>query len=168
MGVDSNKMSTDKSLEMAMKAEEEAAAIYTLLKNKVRNFIMKDKLSFLVSEEEKHKRIIRDLYTKLFPENEIVLPEQSFVPGFDKEVSDETPVVDLLREAMEAEKKSMEFYLDLSERVEEKSAAGILKYLAKMEQSHYSLIEGEYELALNDQQYLDREDFMYDMVHIGP
>ena len=69
---------------------------------------------------------------------------------------------------MEAEKVFEEFYDQLSEEVEERGAQEILQYLSSMEHSHYALLKGEYDLALNDEDYLDRGDFQYDMVHIGP
>jgi len=69
---------------------------------------------------------------------------------------------------MDAEKISEEFYDALSQNVEERGLQEILQYLASMEHGHYFLLKGEYELCLKDEAYYDREDFQYDMVHIGP
>ena len=37
-----------------------------------------------------------------------------------------------------------------------------------MEHGHYALLKGEYDLCMRDEEYYQRGDFQYDMVHIGP
>ena len=168
MLIDVSSLSVEKALSMAVKAEADAEAVYKRLHKLVKNFVLKDKLHFLVNEEKKHQKVVRELYRKLFPGKEPVDPGKSIVPRLSIALKEELTVPDLLETAMEAEKTSEEFYDTLSENVEERGVQEILQYLASMEHSHYFLLKGDYELAMRDEMYTQREDFQYDMVHVGP
>ena len=96
------------------------------------------------------------------------MPEKSLVPRLSLALKETETVPDLLEIAIDAEKKSEEFYDNLSQEVIDRGAQEILQYLASMEHGHYSLLKGEYELCIRDEQYYERGDFQYDMVHIGP
>ena len=168
MAYDPEKMDMEKSLAVAVKAEEEAADVYRRLKNKVNNFVIRDKLDFLIGEEEKHKKIVLNLFERLFPERELEIPDDSFVPHFKGSVKDDTSVLDLFKFAMRSELKSKEFYQKMAQKTDDNSAVEILNYLAGMEQGHYTLLEGEYKICEANEEYYGRDDFEYDMVHIGP
>lgn len=168
MNIDFSSLSTEKALAMAIKAELEAEEVYTRLEKEVKNFILKDKLRFLSEEEKRHERLLRELFKKLFPEKELVLPERSITPRVSLTLQENPGVLDLLELAMDAEKTSEEFYDTLSQNVEERGLQEILQYLASIEHGHYFLLKGEYDLCLRDEQYYAREAFQYDMVHIGP
>lgn len=169
MMIDVSSLSVEKALQMALKSEIESEEIYKKLKSMVNNFILKDKLKFLASEEKKHQKILEDLYQKMFKGNECSAAEKSFFPRLSIVLKEEkSSVIDLLESAMEAEKVSEEFYDDLSEEVEERSVQEILQYLTSMEHGHYSLLKGEYDLCVRDEAYYERDDFQYDMVHVGP
>ena len=66
------------------------------------------------------------------------------------------------------EKAAEEFYDQIADDVEERGIQDLLRYLASVEHGHYFLLKGEYELSMKDEAYMEREDFQYDMVHIGP
>jgi len=168
MTVDFSSLSVDKALSMALKSEQEAGALYQKLYSLVNNFVMKDKLQFLIGEEEKHFKLIQSLYEKLFPSKKPSQTEKSLIPRIAISLGDENSVPDLLELAMKAEKTFEEFYDRLSEKVEERGAVEILQYLSSMEHGHYALLKGEYDLCMRDETYYTREDFQYDMVHIGP
>ncbi len=168
MIVDFSSLSVDKALSMALKSEQEAGALYQKLHGLVNNFVMKDKLLFLIGEEEKHQKMIQSLYGKMFPSQTSAHVEKSLIPRVTISLEDETSVPDLLELAMEAEKTFEEFYDRMSEEVEERGAVEILQYLSSMELGHYALIKGEYDLCMRDETYYTRGDFQYDMVRIGP
>ena len=168
MTIDVSSMSVEQALSVALKAEKEAADVYTRLHGMVTNFIMKDKLQFLIGEEKKHFQIVQALYEKLFPNREPSEPQKNLMPRLSIALEEENSVIDLLELAMEAEQISEEFYDRLSEEVEDRGAQEILQYLSRIEHGHYSLLKGEYDLCVRDEQYFDRSDFQYDMVHIGP
>ncbi|MBN2029186.1 ferritin family protein [bacterium] len=169
MTVDVSSLSVEKALQMALKSEIETEETYKKLKSMVNNFILKDKLKFLASEEKKHQKILANLYQKMFKGNEPSTAEKSIFPRLSIVLEEEkSSVVDLLELAMEAEKVSEEFYDDLAEEVDERGVQEILQYLTSMEHAHYSLLKGEYDLCIRDEAYYERDDFQYDMVHIGP
>ncbi len=158
----------DEALSIALKAEKEAAGVYEKLRNMINNFVMRQKLDFLIQEEKKHQEIIENLFQKLFPNKKPMENVPDLAPRLILTLEEEAGVLDLLEQAMEAEKIFEEFYDELSEEVEERGVQEILSYLSNMEHGHYALLKGEYDLCSNDEQYYQRGDFQYDMVHIGP
>lgn len=168
MAIDVSSLSIEQALSMALKSEVESADVYKKLKKMVENFIIKDKLQFLINEEKKHQKVIEELIHRMFPDKEPEVPEKSLIPRVTLALKEEMSVPDLLELAMEAEKISEEFYDNLSEEVGERGVQEILQYLASMEHSHYFLLKGEYDLCMRDEMYYQRGDFQYDMVHIGP
>ena len=103
----------------------------------------------------------------MFNGNEISPAEKSLIPKLDMALHEETLVPDLLEMAVELEKLSEEFYDTLSEEIENRSVQDILQYLASMEHGHYFLLKGEFELCQRDEMYYNRDDFQYDMIHVG-
>ena len=168
MNIDVSSLSTEQALSMALKGELESEAVYKKLKKMVKNFVIKDKLQFLVNEEKKHQQIVNGLFRKLFPEQKLSGQDKSLLPRLSISLEEENSVPDLLELAMEAEKTYEEFYDALSEEVEDRGVQEILKYLSSMEHAHYALLKGEYDLCIQDEMYYEREDFQFDMVHIGP
>ena len=168
MSVDVSTLSVDKALVMALKSEADAEAVYSKLHLRVKNFILRDKLSFLIDEEKKHQKLLHEIFQKRFPGKTPSDPGKSIAPRLSIALTEDLSVLDLLEAAMDAEKATEEFYDGLSENVEERGLKDILLYLASMEHSHYFLLKGEAELAARDEQYTQREEFHYDMVHIGP
>ena len=168
MDNDFSSMDVQEALATAIKSEIEAENVYKKLKSMVANFVIKDKLNFLISEEKKHQQIVRKLYAKLFTDEKPAIPDKSLTPQLTLALKGEETVPDLLEIAIEAEKRSEEFYDSLSQEVEDRGTQEILQYLVSMEHGHYSLLKGEYELCQRDEQYYQRGDFQYDMVHIGP
>jgi rubrerythrin len=168
MAIDVSSLNVEKALSMALKAEKESAKMYQKLKEKVNNFVMKEKLQFLIKEEKKHQQILESLFNKLYPDKKPSSSEKSLIPRIAIALKEDMAVPDLLELAMDAEKTFEEYYDDLSQEVMERGVQEILQYLTSMEHGHYALLKGEYDLCIRDEQYYEREDFQYDMVHIGP
>jgi rubrerythrin len=59
MPVDVSSLSLDKALSMALRSEVDAEAAYKKLQKTVKNFILKDKLQFLIHEEKKHQKLVK-------------------------------------------------------------------------------------------------------------
>ncbi|MBN1783204.1 ferritin family protein [bacterium] len=161
-------LSVEKALSVAIKSEVVAEDVYRNLNKKVKNFVLQDKLKFLAAEEKKHQKILLGLFHRLFPEQEPSKEDKSLLPAMELSLEEEASVPDLLEMAMEAEKVSEEFYDELSQEVEDRTAKEILQYLASMEHGHYFLIKGEYDLCMRDEDYYNRDEFSVDMVHVGP
>ncbi len=168
MSVDVSSLTTEKALSIAYKSEIEAEETYKKLKKKVNNFVFKDKLQFLIHEEKKHQKLLEALYKKMFDGKEISPAEKSLLPKLDIALNEEIYVPDLLEMAIQLEKASEEFYDTLSMEIENRSVQDILQYLASMEHGHYFLLKGELELCQRDEMYYERDDFQYDMIHVGP
>jgi len=168
MTMNISSVSTDKIISKAIKAETDAVNLYKKLKKSVNNFVIKEKMQFLISEEKKHHKMLEVLFSKMFPGRLPDEDEKSLIPRLTLALNDDMSVPDMLELAMEAEKAAEEVYDTLSQEVEERGVQEILQYLANMEHAHYSLLKGEYDLCMKDEMYFERGDFQYDMVHIVP
>ncbi|MBN1483638.1 MAG: ferritin family protein [Chloroflexia bacterium] len=157
-------------LGVAIKSEIAAARLYEYMAEQVANLDLKERLQFLVKEEQKHRRILEQAYHRQFPEIALVLPEQSLVPTVEAALQQGTPIPELFRLAMESERLSKEFYGDLAGRATEENSRSTLQYLSQMEQGHYDLLKTEYELIQRFPSYYQVEDFHLgeEMVHFGP
>jgi rubrerythrin len=78
--MDLSKFSETTLLVAALKSEIDSKEIYQHTANRVNNALLKDKLTFLASEEEKHRNIIEGIYKDKFPNEELQIPEKSPVP----------------------------------------------------------------------------------------
>lgn len=168
MSINVSTLSFEKALALALFAEYDSETIYTKLLGLVQNFVMQDKLKFLIEEEKKHQRMLESMYRKLFPDNQLVRPEFKAIPDLVFNVTDKNNVVELLEMAMQAEKRFEELYDSLSGETDDASVSQLFHYLSGMEHGHYFLVKGEYELCLENEMYYQRDDFEFDMVHIGP
>lgn len=141
----------------AIKAEIEAQNIYTGISEYTKNMVLKEKMHFLAGEEAKHETILRGLFKQKFPGQEPFIPTETVapVPGWRPE--EEGKVSDVLKAAMQTEEDAKAFYEAMAERIGEPKAESMLNYLAAMEQTHYHLLEVEYNAAMVLEDY-DRFD----------
>jgi len=144
-------------LGIAVRAEIDANKIYSDLADKVSNPLLKEKFKLLAFEENKHKTILEKLFAGLFPGEEIEIPDktdETLLPSI--QMTPSSSLVDILYRAMEAEKAAEKFYVSLSEKVQ-KPQREILEYLGKVERSHYYLLQSEYVLAQEFEDYAERD-----------
>lgn len=153
-------------LGIAIKSEIDAAKVYQNLYDKVRNIDLKKKLEFLKGEEEKHRKVLEELYTKNYPDVELKLPEKSLLPEMEIKISENIPVVALFEKAMDAERVSEGFYREAVEKMDNPQAKAILNHLSGMERSHYFILKTEYDMIQTFDDYYRREKFTLE--HIGP
>ncbi|MGQ9478021.1 MAG: ferritin family protein [Candidatus Bipolaricaulia bacterium] len=156
-------------LGIAIKSEAHAAEVYGRLFEIVRNRSLRTRLQFLKGEEEKHRRLLEELYQKSFPEVELKLPEKSLVP-MELVMRQEITVPELFKLAMEAERQSEQFYREMVSRTKEPSGKALLTYLSRMEHGHYELLATEYELIAQFPDYYKVEEFHLgeELIHLGP
>lgn len=150
----------------AMKSEIEARDFYKGIADKVKNFLLKDRLIFLSNEEEKHRGVFERIFKEKFPGREIVLPKENPVPLPELKIETEkVPLSEVFWIAMQAEKSAHDFYVSLSNRFSADSMERkMLLYIASMEMGHYQLLQTERENALKFEDY----DIIFSMTHIGP
>ncbi len=146
-----------KLLGYAIRAEIDANRIYTRMADRVRNSLLKEKFLLLALEEKKHKDIILRLFASMWagerPEisravDERLLPSVTIKPS--------SSLVDVLSQAMNAEKSAREFYASLARRIKAQNKQ-MLIYLSKVENSHYLMLRSEYILALQFEDYAEQD-----------
>jgi len=157
-------------LGVAIKSEIEAVNLYRHMVASVVNLDLKERLNFLVQEEEKHRRILEAAYRRQFPEVPLALPSQSLVPTIAARVQAGAAIPELFRLAMEAEQLSERFYAEQAGRAPEENARASLMYLSRMEHGHYELLRTELEMVERFPAYYQVEvfDMGQEMVHFGP
>jgi rubrerythrin len=150
----------------ALKSELEAKEVYSKTAEGVKNFLLRDRLKFLASEEEKHRLFFETLYKKNNPEKELVVPKTSPVPLPDlKGVTEGMPISDILQMAMDAETAAHDFYINLAERFTgDEVVLKTIKYIASMELGHFKLLEIERTSVLEYEYF----DDVWPMMHVGP
>jgi rubrerythrin len=163
--MDISKYDTKTLLLAAIKSEVEANRAYSDVAARVNNAFLKERLEFLASEEEKHRKSLENIYRIHFGSEKIELPEKTDVPLPEIEVGDENEPISLVLEgAMNAEKASEEFYAKLAERFEDEKVRDLMEVLAGMENMHYLILKAERENALKFEKY----DAVWPMMHAGP
>jgi rubrerythrin len=137
-------LTTLEVLSIAIKSEIDAVRLYTKMKEMVDSDDLKEKMDFLISQEEKHEKILKEVYAKKFPEAELALPPKSIVPMIDELLARKATLKELFDAGMTAEKMAEEFYKGLADKTNDTRARTILLYMANMEQSHYAILEAEW------------------------
>jgi rubrerythrin len=151
-------------LAVAVRAEMESKEVYNALADQMKNFILKDKFTFLASEEDKHRNILENVFKETFPSETMELPDDSGVPKPDVHIREGNLLSDILEQAMNAEKHAEEFYKEMAQFFEDKKMKDLIIYLANIEQGHYYFLNVEREMALSNEDYWQA----HDMMHIGP
>lgn len=163
--MDLSKFSKETLLLTAIKSEIDSRQTYLDTATKIKNALLKEKLFFLASEEEKHKDIIEAIYNEEFPGKRVTIPEISPVPLPEIKITDEMmPITEIFSMAMDSEKAAHDFYMEISKLYEENlRIKKTIEYIATMELGHYKLLE------IEKQNMKKFEDFdVYSpMLHVG-
>lgn len=141
----------------AVRAEIDSNRIYTRLARLVKNALLKEKFLVLAFEEKKHKEVLENLFESLYHGENIEVPDvvdEKLLPVVHLRPS--SSLVDILYQAMEAEKSAQDFYLGLAKRVKPPKRK-ILEYLSKVERSHYFMLRSEYAMAQQFEDYGERD-----------
>jgi rubrerythrin len=162
-------LTTLEVLGVAIKSEIEAIKLYNRMKEKSKNPDLQTKISFLIDQEKSHERILTEAYRKKFPGVELTLPPQTLVPSIADVLSREATLKELFGAAMEAEKKSEEFYMGLAKKTHDQGSRSMLEYLASMERSHFSILEAEFHQLEITEDY-NTDDFLRGerLMNVGP
>jgi len=156
--------SLEELLGMAIKSEIGAKEFYESLAQRVEVPELKEKISWLAGEEKKHEELLRKIYARMFPDKEVVFPEEHIGPELKpvaRELQGVQDVIDLIRWAMKAEEIAAKFYAELENMVEGEDKKRLMRYLSDMEWGHYYNLKAEYELLLDWEMYSQ-------MMHVGP
>jgi len=150
----------------AVKSEIESKEAYRQIAESVRNALLKDKLNYLASEEEKHRAIIEGVFVEKFSAEALAIPDHSPVPLPELKITDEMmPLTEVFQAAMNAEKAANDFYNGLASLYDAHSGLKkTIEYVATMEMGHYRLLEIE---KHNMERFEDFDVYM-PSVHLGP
>jgi rubrerythrin len=155
--LDVSTASVKELLGYSIRAEMDSNKLYSDLADRVSNPLLKEKFNWLAFEENKHKEILMKLHLALFPQYTIHIPEEPSQDLFKPvDVAPASSLIDILLQAMEAEKFAEDFYTRLSERVEE-SQKRLLRYLSKVEHSHYLMLKTEYDAVQDFEDYAEQD-----------
>jgi rubrerythrin len=162
-------MKAPEILAVAVRAEMDAADVYTHLLGRVKNEVLIQKLQFLANEEVRHKAILERLFRDKFPARTLTVPAKPVRPAKGVPLDDTTPVADLFKLAMGKEKEAEEFYKAAKATVEDPAGRKILDYLSRVERSHYYMLKSEIDLLERFPEYFDADEFHIgqDLFHIG-
>ncbi len=141
----------------AVRAEIDSNKIYKRLSQRVKNPLLKEKFLILAFEEKKHKEVLEQLFASLYKGDKLQVPEvvdQRLLPTVHIKAS--TSLVEILYQAMGAEKSAQDFYASLAVRVRPPKKK-ILEYLSKVEKSHYLMLRSEYTLAQQFEDYAEKD-----------
>jgi rubrerythrin len=146
-----------KLLGYAVRAEIDANRIYTQLSDRVRNLLLKEKFQILAIEEKKHKEVLESLFDSLYHGDRLVVPDrvdERLLPSVHIEPF--STLARILYQAMTAEKSAQDFYASLAKKVRN-SKKKIFEYLSKVEKSHFLMLKSEYTMALEFEDYAERD-----------
>jgi rubrerythrin len=162
-------LTTLEVLGIAIKSEVDAIKLYTRMKEKAKNPDLVTKIDFLIEQEKNHEKILTEAYRKRFPEIDLSLPPQSLVPRVRDVLERDATLKEYFGAALEAEKKSEEFYTELAGKTRDQRSRAMLEYLASMERSHYSVLEAELR-ALEISEDYNTDDFLRGerLMNVGP
>ncbi len=155
--LDVSTASVNELLGIAIRAEIEASKSYSELADKVSNPLLKEKFQWLAYEENKHKEILEKLYKILYQGDEVQVPEktdEALLPSIH--ISPSSSLAEILYQAMESEKSAENFYANLAKRFKDPQEK-ILTYLSKVEHSHYTMLQSEYALAQDFEDYAEKD-----------
>jgi rubrerythrin len=146
-----------KMLGYAIRAEMDARSIYTRMAERVKNALLKEKFGLLALEEKKHRDILLRLFASMWNMEEPEVPkavDPRLLPSV--KLLPSSTLVDVLSQAMNAEKSAREFYASLAKRFEAANRPMLL-YLSRVENSHYLMLRSEYILALQFEDYAEKD-----------
>jgi rubrerythrin len=146
-----------KLLGYAVRAEIDSRNIYAKLSGRVKNPLLKEKFQILAFEEKKHKDVLENLFDSLYHGDKLQVPasvDQRLLPSVH--VKPSSGLVEILRQAMAAETSAQKFYASLAKRVRQ-TKKKVLEYLSKVERSHFLMLQSEYTLALEFEDYAEKD-----------
>ncbi len=130
-------------LGIAIRSEVEAHRFYTLVLKRVKNPILREKLSRLAAEEKRHRQILEERYKKSTGEDFPPLPTRGGAEGKGPIPQNLTPA-EILQMAIRMERQAANFYQREAQKSTDMSGSFMLEYLADFERSHERSLEAEW------------------------
>ncbi len=144
-------------LGLAIRAEIDSHNVYQRLARRLKNPLLREKIRILAFEEKKHEKALKNLFAASYPKEKLLIPpktEEKLLPSVV--IKPSSSLVDLLEQAMKAERSAETFYARLSRRIKGEKKR-LLQYLSRVEKSHFLMLQSEYTLALQFEDYAERD-----------
>ena len=150
--------------EFAIQMESDGRAFYLDLAEKARNKGIRNILTMLADDEAKHQQTIEQMRDGLavMAESEILSNAKNVfqqMKAFGDEFDVNCDADQLYRQAMEAEQKSMSFYLDRADQEKDATRCELFKAMADEEKKHYHLLASILEFVARPKTWLDDAEF---------
>lgn len=152
-------------LGVAIRSEVEAHRFYTQALRKVRNPILREKLSTLAAEEKRHRQILEERYRKSSGEEVPPIPPKGGMEGKGKMPKELTPE-EVLKTAIAMEQAAAQFYGREALRAADMSGCFMLEYLADFERGHERSLKAELKALSRFPDWFSLEDPL--VMLVGP
>lgn len=153
--------------EFAMEKEKLAAECYNRLAEKAPTEGVKHIFQMLAVEEQKHLQIVEQMKqgtaakladtSVLGDAKEVFQKMQDSVETFDFTVTEPQ----LYQKAQEAEKQSMDYYLEKADQVDDPGQKEIFTKLAEQEKKHFSVMQNIIDFISRPQTWLENAEFTH-------
>ncbi len=152
--------------DFAMQMEKDGEAYYRQLAKQTSNKGLKKILNMLADDEVEHYYIIEKIKTgKHFPAQTIILADAKnvFVQMAEsaEQLDIDTTQNELYSKAREIEKRSMDFYQEKANQMEEEYQREIFMALAEEEKKHFFLLENIIEFISRPKNWLENAEFYH-------
>lgn len=142
------------ALGIAIRNEIDSQGIYQDLADLTQNELLKERFLNLVKEEKQHQILLEKKYNEMFPDVPLKIPESQMPKHLNSSIARrKLSIREILKIAIEEEKRARDFYLDCAEIVKDLSGKRIFRFLSDMEFSHQMILAAEYEMIDKYPQY---------------
>lgn len=135
------------ALGIAIRHEIDAQELYKGLAGRTENELMRDRFLNLYQAQKKHQKILEKKYKEMFPNVELKIPPSQLPKEvYSKKLGKNLTLRDILKVAIEREKRSREFFLDCAEAVTDLSGKRMFRFLADMKFQYAMILSAELEV----------------------
>jgi rubrerythrin len=144
------------ALGIAIRSEIDAQEVYSDLVDMCGDELLKNRFLSLFHEERRHQTLLEAKYKEMFPETDLALPQSQLPAEVVKSNNrKKMQIKDVLRLAINEEKRAREFYLDCAVTAKDLSGNRMFRFLADMEFSHQMILVAELELIEKYPSYME-------------
>ncbi len=154
------------ALEIAMKMEQDGEIFYRELAEKATNPGFREIFNQLADDEVGHYQLFKNMQSSPEQVTETTVLKNAgniFKQMIAKDGLEnlDTSQLGLYQKAMEAEKKSQDFYLAKAAEAQDKNQSELFKKIAREEEKHYFLLHNIYELVLRPGIWVENGEFVH-------
>jgi rubrerythrin len=161
------------AIKMAIQLEKDGQAFFKAAAAKTSNSLGKKMFEKLASDEINHLKTFQEMFDSLTGGKDWRHVVQGYSPAKHPPlfVTDDTPKsraeksegeVEALRDAMEVERKAIDFFSEAAENAGDSMARQIFERIKEEEVLHYDLLQAQYDSVTNSGFWFDIQEFQMD------